>query len=97
LDEMTRTYPGSRAESEAAYGAEAPFLARDGWSPVTTTYRPGAVLLAVAVLALVALPVAIIALGWALGGLLWLVAAGILVSATKDNGALRVTFRREVQ
>lgn len=94
MDEMTKVYRGTRAEATADYGAEAPFLARDGWEPVATTFRIGKPFLIGMTIVILALPVAIWALGWLLGFLGWLIVGGIIAASMKGSGSLSVTFRR---
>lgn len=98
MDEMTKTYKGTRSESTADYGAEAPFLTRDGWEPVTTVFRFGAGFWLASLISFVVLPVVIfgiIGLDLVIGGLAWFLGAGILIGGTKGSGSLRVTFRRQ--
>ena len=97
MDEMTKVYKGTRSEATADYGAEAPFLARDGWLPVTTIFRFGAGFWLASLISFVVFPVVIFwvaELPLVIGGLVWLMGAGILIGGTKGSGSLRVTFQR---
>jgi hypothetical protein len=92
-EQLVRVYRGTRSEASGAYGAESPFLARDGWRQVGEEWRASTALMAAAVAFLVGLPVA-----WAVAGVAgvvpWFVVAGVVVAAIRDGGTLTVTLSR---